>query len=269
MALIPTYIPAPNWDIYADSDILVLGRLIKDPHDPEKRLPTPPFTPSTIYEGKKTDWQTTLNEIRSAKIGLWAKCLQYIEAGISFSKLESTLETHRFDTLETTYFLPEDDYFDQVLGDPIVQAHFDSGRRKPLYLITGLKIARGASASIETSTEMSTGAEVKLDETIPEISMKVGPEIGYDSKNTRGVSHGGSTDYIFAYRLTRIRPRRWGDGSKNKDFVKGAVFGNDDEKDVPEVKGRDAFHLEEVSLGDDDISKAFLDAVVQVDQDEI
>lgn len=270
MALNPTYIPSPNWDINADSDIVVLGRLIKDPHEPESKLRAFPITPSTIYEGKKTDWQTTLDEIRSAKIGLWAKCMQYLEGGVSFSKIKSKLENHKFDTLETTYFLPEDEYFDRILGDLDVQAYFEvTGRRKPIYLITGLKIARGASASTETSTEMSTQAELKFDGTTSAIPINVGPEIGHDSKTARGISYSGSTDYIFAYRLTRIKPRRRGEGSKIKTFVKGAAFGSDKEEEVADMTSRDAFHIEEVSLSDDDVSKAFLDTVEQVDQDEI
>ncbi|KAG6359196.1 hypothetical protein INS49_012716 [Diaporthe citri] len=270
MALTPTYIPSPNWDIHADSDIVVLGRLIKDPYEPESKLRAFPIAPSTIYEGKKTDWQTTLDEIRSAKIGLWAQCMQYLEGGVSFSIIKSKLENHKFDTLETTYFLPDDEYFDRVLSDLDVQAYFEvTGRRKPVYLITGLKIARGASASTETSTEKSTQAELKFDGTSSAIPINMGDEIDHDLKTTRGVSYSGSTDYIFAYRLTRIKPSRWGDGSKNKAFVKGAAFGSDEEEDVTDIKARDAFDLEEVSLGDDDINEAFLDTVVQADQDKI
>lgn len=270
MALIPTYIPAPNWDIQADSDIVVLGRLIKNPQDPESKLRTPPFRPSKTECGMKTDWRTTLEEIHSAKIGLWAKCMQYIEGGISFSVLKSKIENHKFDTLETTYFLPEDEYFDQVLGDPDLQAYFEvTGRRKPVYLITGLKIARGASASTETSNEQSTHTELKFDGTSSAIPINAGPEIDLDPKVTRGISYGGSTDYIFAYRLTRIKPRRWGDGSKIEGFVKGAAFGTGEEEDDADIGARDAFDFEDVGLDDDDIGEAFLETVMQVNSDGI
>lgn len=263
MALTPTYIPAPNWDIQADSDIVVLGRLIKDPTDPESKIPAYPITPSTIYEGKKIDWQTTLDEIRSAKIGLWAQCMQYLGGGMSFSKLKSKLEKHKFETLETSYFMPENEYFDQVLLDPDVQAYFEvTGWRKPLYLITGIKIARGASASTETRTETSTHAELKFDGTMAAVPINVGPETDYDLTEARGVSYGGSTDYIFAYRLTRIKPNRWGEGSENQRFVKGAVFGSGEEEDAAVSQARDAFDFEEVTVGDEDIDKAFLETVV-------
>ncbi|KDN64031.1 hypothetical protein CSUB01_02594 [Colletotrichum sublineola] len=143
----PTYIPSPNWDILFDSDLVVLGRLIKDPKNPQSKVPgsrADPIAPPTVYEEEKTDWETTSERTRSGKIGLWTKCLQVVEGGLSLGQLKSSLETHRFTTLETKYFLPEDDYLAQALEDAGVQAYFEVHNwRKPVYLITGIKIVRG------------------------------------------------------------------------------------------------------------------------------
>ncbi|KAK1965188.1 hypothetical protein LY78DRAFT_693624 [Colletotrichum sublineola] len=143
----PTYIPSPNWDIPFDSDLVVLGRLIKDPKNPQSEVPgsrADPIAPPTVYEEEKTDWETTSERTRSGKIGLWTKCLQVVEGGLSLGQLKSSLETHRFTTLETKYFLPEDDYLAQALEDAGVQAYFEVHNwRKPVYLITGIKIVRG------------------------------------------------------------------------------------------------------------------------------
>lgn len=138
----PTYIPSPNWDIPADSEMVVLGRLIKDPKSPESKIPkssSDPIPPPKIYEGEKTDWQTNLERVHSGKIGIWAKCLQVIGGQLSFTQLQSAAEDHEFDILETKYFLPDDDYLAQAINDPGVQAYFQvCNWRKPVYLITGI-----------------------------------------------------------------------------------------------------------------------------------
>ncbi|KAH6957763.1 hypothetical protein BKA56DRAFT_662796 [Ilyonectria sp. MPI-CAGE-AT-0026] len=107
---IPTYIPSPNWDIPFDSNIVVFGRLIKDPKNPQSKIPkssADPIPPPKIYEGEKTDWQTTLEQMRSGRIGLWANCLQSISGQLSFSKLKSGMGDHKFTSLETKYFVPD------------------------------------------------------------------------------------------------------------------------------------------------------------------
>ncbi|KAI1052735.1 hypothetical protein LB507_009829 [Fusarium sp. FIESC RH6] len=258
----PTYIPSPNWDIPVEGEV-VLGRLIKDHKNPESRIPRSGIVlPSKIYPGEKTDWETTLKQIRSGKIGLWAKCLQFVQSGLSFSQLNSSLENHNFTILETKYFLPDDDYFAQVIEDPGVQAYFQVHNwRKPVYVITGIKITRGASVSTESSKRRSGQAELKVDATSVGADVQAGPEASWESDKKRGVSYGGSTDYVFAYQLMRIKPKQKGKKFENKSFVEGAVYGKVDEGDIGEVKIRDNFDIEEeVSLG-------FQDTWEQVDVD--
>ncbi|RSL95713.1 hypothetical protein CDV31_013771 [Fusarium ambrosium] len=263
----PTYIPSPNWDIPVDSDIVVLGRLIKDPNNPQSKIAksgVTPIPPPAPYEGKKTDWQTTLEQIRSGRIGLWAKCVQFIEGGLSFGQLKSSLENHRFDVLETKYFLPDDDYFAQVLEDTGVKAYLHVHNwRKPVYLITGIKIARGASVSTENSTGRSAQAELKVDATSVGAPVDVGPEATWESEKKRGISYGGSTDYIFAYQLTRMTPKRGGKDSRNESYVKGAVYGKGEVGGAEELKVRDVFDIEE------EVGRGFSDTWEKVDEDEV
>ncbi|KAI3317777.1 hypothetical protein HD806DRAFT_513744 [Xylariaceae sp. AK1471] len=119
---IPTFIPSPNWDIPADSNIVVLGRLIKDPKDPESKVGDP-IPPPETYKGEKTDWQTTLERVRSGSIGLWAKCLQFIGGQLSFSQIKSLIKDHKFTCLKIKYFLLDNDYLALALKDLGVQAY--------------------------------------------------------------------------------------------------------------------------------------------------
>lgn len=262
----PTYIPSPNWDIPADSDIVVLGRMIKDPGNPQSKIPKSgiiPIPPPAPYDGIKTDWQTTLEQVRSGRIGLWAKCMQLIQGGLSFNQLKSSVENHSFDILETKYFLPDDDYLAQALEDAGVQAYLHVNNwRKPVYLITGIKIARGASVSTESSKGRSAQAELKADATSVGAPVDVGPEAGWESEKKRGISYGGSTDYIFAYQLTRMTPKKGTKNSRNQVHVEGAVFGKE-EGGAEEVQVRDVFDIEE------QVDRGFLDTWDNVGEHEV
>src|SRR5690349_5586315 len=101
-ARVPTYIPAPNWDIPANSDLVVLGRLLKEPNDPESKIPGSshvPIPPGTVYKGRKEDWASVTEQIRRNSIGLWAKCLQWVGGGLDLHQLKAGLDAHRFDLL--------------------------------------------------------------------------------------------------------------------------------------------------------------------------
>lgn len=245
----PTYVPSPNWDIPADSDVVVLGRLIKDPKNPQSKIPKSkdkPHQPSKIYEGEKIDWQTTLDRLRSGSVGLWAKCLQVVGGQLSLSQLKSSIEDHRFTTLETKYFLPDDEYLAGALQDPGVQAYLlVNNWRKPVYLITGIKIARGASVNTEDTTERSAKIEVKANTSSAGVPLAAGPQATYESRKKRGVTYAGSSDYIFAYQLTRMKPKTKGQDCKAQGYVKGAVFGKDEERHSAEINIRDVFEVEE------------------------
>jgi hypothetical protein len=96
--LVPRYIPAPNWDINANSTRVVLGRLISDPKDPESMIPhtwVQPIRDSDIQSGQKTDWETTVDQTRAGQISLWARCLQIVGGvggELSLSHLKRCIE---------------------------------------------------------------------------------------------------------------------------------------------------------------------------------
>ncbi|KAL8376133.1 hypothetical protein RB595_007310 [Gaeumannomyces hyphopodioides] len=259
-SLVPTYIPAPNWDIPADSDLVVLGRLIKDPKDPESKIAGSsdvPIPPPKVYEGSKVDWATTVEQLRSNSVGLWAKCLQLVGGGLCLRQLKASAESHRFDELQTTYFRPDDGYYAQALADPGVQAYLEVHRwRKPVYMITGIKTARVARVTTQSTTQRGTEVELKTDATSVGVPLEVGPDLATESTKTKGTWFGGSTDYIFAYRLTRMKPRRKGGAtSENKAFVKGAVYCKDGEG--TETGLHDKFDIEdEDKLGFEDSPEA-------------
>lgn len=236
-AIVKTWIPAPNWDIPATSPSVVLGSIIKDPKNPETRInrkgPVPVPTDKVLH-GEKRDWRTTSSEVRGGKLGLWAQCLQIVGLGgdVSFSRMKTSLEDYKFDHLETMYFLPDEieNYMDESVYGDYVQAYFEAtGFRQPVFMITGIKIARGSV--VETTAKKENGGEGKVgvDLTALGAPVTLGPEGTWKNDKERVVWWGGSTDYVFAYQLKRIKCKRGGSYDV-KDFNKGAVFGKDDDE---------------------------------------
>jgi len=199
-ALLKTWIPAPNSDIPATSPIVVLGSIIEDPKNPESRINKKgpvSISSTSIQQGQKTHWKTTTDELRSGKIGLWAQCLQIIGLGGEFnlSALKSSLENHKFEFLETQYFLPDEieGYMDESIFDDYVQAYFEVAK-KPVYMITGLKIARGSVVESTVKKEVGGDGKVGVDLTAVGAPVTLGPKGEFKNRHVRTVGWGGRFD---------------------------------------------------------------------------
>lgn len=262
----PTYIPSPNWDIPANDELVVLGRLIKDPTNPHSKIARSgvgAIPPSAIREKQDENFETTFEQVCSGSLGVWAKCLLLVQCGSDLKQVRSSAERHKFKVLETRYFVPDEEYLERALGDPGVQAFLHvKNWRAPVYMITGIKIARGASVSAESSSGRSARAELKVDGTGAGVPVEVGPEAGWGSGSKRGISFTGSTDYIFAYQLTRMKPKKRSGTSENKSYVKGAVFGTGEDGGADEASVLDKFDIEEETGG-----QGIRDELEQVDVD--
>ncbi|MCJ1425600.1 hypothetical protein MMC29_003500 [Sticta canariensis] len=267
-ATIPTYIPCPNWDIPATSTLVTLGGLISDPKNPESRIPKsvpPPIPPGSLQTGSKTDWHTTSTQLLSGKLGVWAQCLQIVGLGgdLSFGALKSSLEDHRFDALETQYFLPDDEYVQANMNNDFVRGYLEVHEwRKPVYMITGIKVARGASVANTTAREVGANAKVGADATMVGAPVTLGPEVDFKKTRERSVAYAGSTDYVFAYRLKRIRARKGGKVEEG-DYIKGALFGmvdDDGEGEEKEQTLHEAYEIDDF----DDTGEGIPDVLKQV-----
>lgn len=256
---VPTYIPCSNWDIPATSTLVTLGSLISDPKNPESRIPKsvpPPIPPGSIQTGSKTDWHTTSTQLLSGKLGVWAQCLQIVGLGgdVSFGALKSSLEDHRFDALETQYFLPDSEFIAASLNNDFVQGYLEVHEwRKPVYMITGIKVARGASVANSTAREVDANAKVGADATMVGAPVTLGPKLGFEKKKERSVAYAGSTDYIFAYRLKRIRARKGGKLEEG-DYIKGALYGMVDDEEK-EQSLDEAYEIDDFDEGIPDVLK--------------
>lgn len=136
---------------------------------------------------------------------------------------------------------PSDEYIEALCKNPKVKEfmRLDSLLCKPVYIVTGLKIAKGFSMSGADNHSSrftgETGGEVA-----PEASLGTGGDIS--SSTSISDQFESDNDIIFAYQLMMIKPKGW---TKEKnmvasDFRKHALLsdgGDETEEKVEAEKG--------------------------------
>lgn len=235
----PTYFLAPNCDFPPDG-LIALGSIIVNPKTPQKSLnhrnnQRVAVPANELQESFKDNWEGVMKSANHNKITLWASFLQMIVgvgANVSAGLKQGREELYKFRRLETKYFEPDVAYIEESLKSEGVKAYISATRcKKPIYMITGVKIARGASATDKTVQEYEGMLKVGVDATmLTGVPLSAGPKIETSSSKEREVKFDNSSDYVFAYRVVKIQLRKGGDVKGHKDFVKGSLFSVDEGK---------------------------------------
>ncbi|RSL58076.1 hypothetical protein CEP53_006248 [Fusarium sp. AF-6] len=168
MAKTKTYVVAPNFSM--PSDFLQLGDIVVNPLDLElvplnrkARVKIPDDDLSQV--GIMEEFSATRQKLLSGRFGLW------------------------------TTFLA-------CLGIPDVVKMYlkDSKYAVPVYMITGLKIAKGASVNLDDGVKL----DGKVGVTLPKAVADAKPIIQIIRNRTDGISFTSKTDFILAFRAREV-----------------------------------------------------------------
>lgn len=273
-----TYFLTPSFD-YPPTGPILLGNIISSPKYPDKPLnnaSTRPAIPAAaLITITKTDWKSTAAKSHSGKVGIWAKFLEVVvgvgvDVGTSWER--GTENKYKFDKLETSFFEPQavEGYLESAMKAPgIIRYLSESRGRKPLYIVKGVKIARGATAKTLRTKANGGRLGVSVDGTLMAAPVSVGPELEAEIKKEDGVEFGGSDDFVFAYRLGRIKVDRKTGEAGEDDHNAGALFELPDAED-DEEKEKATFLVTEVE-GDETVAGEFgeEERVETLDDDEV
>jgi len=198
---------------------LCLGDIIRDPLQPQliplnrlSRLPIP--AADLLPPDVKTDFTATRRTLLSGRLGLHAILLAALglpgaatDASLALSRTtEDVISAARLETLE---FLPSDAFVrDAMTLQPDVRAYLDgsaSGRRPPppLYMVTGLKVVRGASVRSEAGSAAEGGLGVGLP-----LGSATARVLDFSRTRAEGMSFEGSTDFVLAFRVNKVLYRK-------------------------------------------------------------
>lgn len=148
--------------------------------------------------------------------------------------LVSNEEVYSFKRVETTQFVPKDDYIQKCIEAPAVRAHLERARyRKPVYIVTGLKTVYGSKAKSHTSRSHGGNAAVAFDGTVwsgGAVPLGIEPGVEGRRETSQGTSWQDSSDFVFAFRVRKVHVSRKTQAvKKSDDYIKGAMLEMDDQ----------------------------------------
>ncbi|KAF4432061.1 major facilitator superfamily mfs-1 [Fusarium acutatum] len=170
------YIRAPNLDYEPDKAIR-LGYICKHLMDPGSFCGLPLSIPEDMETNhtSKAPWYISKGRANSGSLGIWANILQAVE--------------------------PTNDYVKESVKAVAVEA---VKRRQRLFMVTGVKIARGAVDSISSSRRIGGGARVEFGGESLGVPLDDGPQFNISRHIYDEETYGESSDFVFAYRVRRI-----------------------------------------------------------------
>ncbi|KAK4444754.1 hypothetical protein QBC34DRAFT_474219 [Podospora aff. communis PSN243] len=235
-----TYLLAPNFSYHPGT--IRLGDILRDPFDPTAHLSRlPPSTPSsptntTTTTTTHTDLDATFTTTTSHTLqtSLFAKFLGLAQARASGGIDRDQSQSYTTDRLETQYFThtPTPTDVTERLNHPAVTAAMHAGvyRKSPVYMITGLKIARGLKVEISRGKGSNVGVGVGAP--VAASGVEVGAEVDASRREDVQSAYRTEVDVIFAYQLHVISRGGWrGKGEVGvRRYVTDAAFLEEEEE---------------------------------------
>jgi hypothetical protein len=228
-----------------------LGSIIDSPWTPEEALnddAPPEIPPELLRSREETSWSWTREFERSRGGGLFASFLQFLGVGgeIGGTVDRTRTDVYAADRMLTEEFSPDKRYLEKCLQDDGVRDMFvGPGRKSKLYMITGLKIAYGATKAMELMKKRGMHAQVGVDVSTVGV-LSLGPKINVSSSATEKLG-AAKSDFVFGFKLRRLRYKKG--VVTDEAFDRGAQYGLDqinDEDQEAETLDVDDFDIEGV-----------------------
>lgn len=252
-----TYILPPNLTTHPGGS-LAIGTIIADPWNPLKPLSTLKKPLETVTH-TEIDAELKHGSGKGFSTSVWANFLQIASAKVSGGIAADRASNYKFTSLETVTLrdYPSDEYAANRASEPKVKAAMHAGAlgRDPVYMITGMKIARGFQLAHQEGHHVHGG----VGGTVPITDqVSAGAEVQGERNTEHSYSSRTENDIIFAYQLHVIAEKGW---RKKKvtvdDFVpKGGLLRKHDDENV-----EDAVDTDEAT--EDDLLAAVEDAQVK------
>ncbi|KAL7916638.1 hypothetical protein GGI35DRAFT_47718 [Trichoderma velutinum] len=259
---------APTWD-YPPNGPIKLGNVITSVKKPERPLHCVPPPSSDVFSTKKMSVEHTKDELQNERFSILVKFFSIFGLNVRVSAGRETSNENKFSfkTVETTQFVPTSSYIQSCVENDDVRRHLQISRyRKPLYIITGLKVVTGIDANMHTSHAVQNSPTIQIDSTIPH----VGP-VSFGSSGTENMASTkavttfkNSDDFVFAFRVSKVVVGKGTDQViSEEDYRRGAMLGNEEEQqqvkspklsilkvEFPDAEG-EGFDAEELTEGED------------------
>ncbi|EXJ93075.1 hypothetical protein A1O3_01631 [Capronia epimyces CBS 606.96] len=188
----------------------------------------------------ETDWKKTFSTETGLGLGVYAQFLQLATGGLplgpelNVEHSNRTANAFAFDTLTTLAFEPTQEYVEQAVKAPAVQAWLREPRQKfalvsELFVVTGMKLVKGAK--IKYSTSQSTTVKGNLGIDVTALGTAFGPKGHWTRTNDDATETNRESEFVFAFRVKRLK---FGRRLKLEEYNKGAFLTVGGKKDDDE-----------------------------------
>ncbi|KAM4054453.1 hypothetical protein HRG_005299 [Hirsutella rhossiliensis] len=213
MGIVKTYIVSPTFTI--SSQALRLGDVLVKPLaatlDPVNRKCRVDIECSDLCDvAVWRDFSATRSDLVRGRLGLWTSCLALLGLPVSVDA-GVFLELGAHDVvaapeLQTHEFVVTDEYVARVMAQDPVKAYLRRrGWRVPVYMVSGVKIAKGGAKVVVGNGPATVGGEVSVgDGPGAGWATAVKPFLRVARDRASGVSFDAQTDFVLGFRVEKI-----------------------------------------------------------------
>ncbi|KAI1124342.1 hypothetical protein F5Y10DRAFT_249598 [Nemania abortiva] len=220
-----------------------LGSIVADPKHIFEPVNDNPIYPSScsekVYVSNSGPASIALGKSGKKNIGIFAELPAIVNGNINGDWGEDAEERWSFENLRTIWFMPSVDYVRQSLADTDVQLYIQTNQswlgHTNLYMVTGVKVAFGASALSELATSYGFSSTIGLDASALGVPVTAGPVAGLWDGLSVVTTSSPVEPVVFAFRLRRIKIKANGD-IKQRDYNKKALLGLEDSDDETTIE---------------------------------
>ncbi|KAI8201251.1 hypothetical protein K4K48_004749 [Colletotrichum sp. SAR 10_66] len=268
---IPKYHIAPHFGIPPTEagGLLELGSIIvsiNNADDPINQHCHVRIPISTLFCSHQKGFSATRSSMTSGEYGIWARVFSASGGELTFAGERSVKDVYHFRSIDTIYFNPSQEYLEESMNKTDVKQYMDIFDADSLYMVTGLKTARGPSVQSSKSRKWANTVELGLQEP-GGIPIELGPKFNTSKETRQEQGFEDSADFIVGIRVSKLMYKKnWKQWMTRKSgrlvvsqYDKGATMVDDDwEKNDDEV----------IELGSD-LEDDDLEGQIQVETERI
>ena len=192
---------------------------IVDPLKPHIALTkADPAKPSPVKVSVHHDWYIGLQTALSLSLGIWGLFVEALRLRLTLGHERSSNRVYSTSSLHTVVYTedPSNDEIRARCNDPKVKPfmRLESVLCRPVYLITGLKVAKDFKLEAEDSMTHNFAGEAGGE--VAPGTAAVGIKAAVQTTERWEAGFSADHDIIFAYQLLKIKPKGW---SKDKELV--------------------------------------------------
>lgn len=201
---------APNFTIppIEAGGVLTLGSIIAgigsadEPLNDNCRLRIPQ---EQLFCSHQSGFTATRSRMTSGEYGVWAKIAGVDGVGgeLSWAPERTAEDVYRFRSIDTIYFNPSQKYLEESMKQDDVHDYIVGSGFDPVYVVTGLKTARGPAVRMFRSK--SRNAKVEMGVQGPTgLPIELGPRFNISREARQEMGFEDSTDFIVGIRVRKV-----------------------------------------------------------------